>query len=355
MLKILNHASKNVFCSLPFTKVILNSWGDVSMCCHQATQLGKLTKDVQILDLWNSKIAEDIRKTTEAGVVHRVCQSGGNCPFIVIEKHCCVIETVKRHPLHLEICLPDKHCNVGGETPSDDNPACIMCIRNFRVPKQPDISKFLCHKSLPLMPHLQRLSIMGIAEPFWKNAVFEMLELLEFQKHKHHCEFLTNTNGICISEKVVKHFLEIVEHSNLSWSIDAATAVTHKKIRRLDTFDLVVDNLKRFIRMKDQKHKVTIYNNINMFNVHEMSMMVEMADSIGVDGIYLLPTHNQTGLVQLGELVMCEKNVTTFKKESERARETATKLGVNLFYPTRFDIISPSTNLAVNKSRRQQI
>jgi hypothetical protein len=358
MLKILQDqlVTKSTFCGLPFTKMILNSWGDVSMCCHQVTQLGRLTEDVKLLDLWNSSLAWKIRKETEEGNLHPVCKSWNSCPFLVSEKYLydvTVHEDIK-YPLYIEICLPDKHCNVGGESPNIDNPACIMCRRNFHVPDQIDITDFLCKKVRPLMPHLRHVCVLGIAEPFWKDAVFKILNKLNFRKYKHQCQFRTNTNGICLNEKTIKKFFDEVEQSNVSWSIDAATAITHRKIRRLDTFDLVVDNLKNWIKMRGSKtlndepaHVVSIYNNINMLNVHEMTQMVEMAHEVGVDAMYLLPTHDQAGVVQLGELVLCEKNVKIFKEESERAWETATRLGVDLIYPTRFDIIPPSNQSLV--------
>lgn len=340
-------AKKNVFCGLPFTKMILNSYGYVSMCCYQVTQLGKLTKDVDLLDIWNSDLANQIRKTTEEGELHPVCKSWNSCPFLVSEKYVYGVDVHRdiKYPTYIEICLPDKHCNVGGEKPSVDNPACIMCKRNFDIPDQPDITDFLCEKVKPIMPHLRHLCVLGTAEPFWKNAAFNIMEKLEFSKYKHQCEFVANTNGICLNEKVARRFFDEVEMSNISWSLDAATAITHKKIRRLDSFDLVVDNLKRWIRMRGTNHKVTIYNNINMFNVHEMSAMVEMAADIAVDSIILLPTHNQSGVVQLGELVLCDKNVKIFRDESKLALETASKLGVKLIYPTRFDVVPPSQNL----------
>lgn len=354
MLKILNQPleKKNVFCGLPFTKMILNSWGDVSMCCHQVTQLGRLTKDVELLDLWNSDLAKQIRKTTEEGGLHPVCTSWNSCPFLVSEKYMYDVEVHKdiKYPTYIEICLPDKHCNVGGEKPNADNPACIMCRRNFHIPDQPDITDFLCQKVRPLMPHLRHLCVLGIAEPFWKNAAFNIMDRLEFKRYKHQCEFRANTNGICLNEKLAQRFFAEVEKSDISWSLDAATAVTHRKIRRLDSFALVVDNLKRWIRMRGVNHKVTIYNNINMLNVHEMSEMVEMAAEIAVDSIILLPTHDQTGVVQLGELVLCEKNVRIFREESQRALETASKLGVKLIYPTRFDVIPPAQNLVQLKT-----
>ena len=164
----------------------------------------------------------------DASNLQPACTSWNSIPFIKKKKkmfpHKRYIGSI--YPMYLEICLPDKHCNVGGEVPNENNPACIMCRRNFNIPSQPDITEFLCEKAKPLMPHLKYLCVLGIAEPFWKDAVFKIFDKLEFYRYKNRIEFTTNTNGICLNEKVTKKFFESVEMSDLSWSFDSATPVT---------------------------------------------------------------------------------------------------------------------------------
>lgn len=355
MLKIIpdNFDTHHAFCPLPYTKVILNSYGELSLCCHQTTQIGKLTPENSILDLWNSPIAREIRAETDKGNLHAICRSWNSCPYLTKPKIVIPFKTTKNleYPLYLEICLPDKWCNIGGFKPTEENPACIMCKRNFNIPEQPDLTDFLCEKSLPLMPHLQTLCVLGTAEPFWKGKAFEILEKLEFAKHKHHIEFYTNTNGICLTEKVVEKFFQTTVFSNLAWSLDAATAITHQKIRRLDALDLIVKHLKNWLQVRKEyggshNHKVSIYNNINLLNVHEMVPMVEMAVELGVDWMTLLPTYNQSGLTPLGEILLNEKNLHIFREESERATQRAKELGLNLVYQNRFDIVPPSPEKA---------
>jgi hypothetical protein len=336
------------FCHLPFTKLILNSWGDVSMCCHQTTQLGRLDEKTNVLDLWNSHLAREIRDFTTKGNLHPVCSSWNSCPFMVSEKWDYTFLQYRRsaYPMYLEICLPDKHCNIGGEKPSEENPACIMCRRNFHTPDQQDITDFLCEKAKPLMPYLRYLCVLGIAEPFWKDAVFNIFNKLDFERYKDRIEFTTNTNGTCLNEKMTRKFFETVNTSDLSWSLDSATPETHIKIRRLDAFDLVVKNLRRWVVMREEyggkkKHKVCVYNNINMFNVHEMTKMVELSHDIGVDKMIMLPTYDQSGVVQLGEMLMCEKNLDIFKKSSEEAMMRSQELGVKLYYSKKFDELPP--------------
>ena len=336
------------FCNLPYHRIILASTGQVSMCCHQKTQLGMLDENTEILDLWNSKVAKEIREYTSNGKLHPVCQSWNVCPFILREKEMYHIDGYRRahFPIYLEMCLPDKHCNIGGETPDEKNPACLMCRRNFEKPSHPDLTDLMCRKAKPLMPYLQFLSVLGIAEPFWKDAVFKIFDKLEFERYSDNICFTTNTNGICLNENVANKFFSMVKKSDIAWSLDSANPETHMKLRRLDAYDLVIKNLKRWLQMRKdfggpQNHKVIIYNNINMLNVSEMTQMVEVAHEVGVDKMIMLPTTDQLGAVQLGELILCEKNVKIFKHNAEKAMKKAQELGLSLLYTKRFDVVPP--------------
>jgi hypothetical protein len=112
----------------------------------------------------------------------------------------------------------------------------------------------------------------------------------------------------------------------------------------------VVENLKRWLKMREdyggaKKHKVCIYNNINMLNIHEMTRMVELGKEWGVDKMIMLPTYDQSGVVKLGELMLCPKNVKWFKKASEEAMQRANEIGLQLIYSKRFDAVPPSIDV----------
>jgi hypothetical protein len=346
-----NLVSINTYCSMPHTKLILNSWGEVSMCCHQLTQLGKLTEQNSVLEIWNSALAKEIRKSTEEGRLHAVCASWNSCPFVVKDRQAFPQSIYRNslYPTYLEICLPDKHCNVGGETPDEKNPACIMCRRNFHIPDQPDLTDFLCEKAKVLIPHLRNLCVLGIAEPFWKDATFKILAKLDFWRYKNRIRFTTNTNGICLNQKVQAKFFSEVELSDISWSMDAATPDTYRQIRRQDTFNLVVRNLNNWLQERKKhggssQHRVIIYNNINMINLHEMSKMVVLAKEWGVDGMIMLPTYDQSGVVQLGDLMLCDKNVDLFARAADKAMQISKEIGLDLFYSKRFDLAPPAVS-----------
>jgi hypothetical protein len=93
------------------------------------------------------------------------------------------------------------------------------------------------------------------------------------------------------------------------------------------------------------KHRAIIYNNINIINVHEMTAMVETAADLGVDQLVMLPTHDQCGRVDMGEMLLNHKNVKIFKKAADDARKRAEELGLNLHYSKPFDVVPPPVQL----------
>lgn len=336
------------FCSLNHTKIILNGWGDCSLCCYQLTQLGSILGGKTVLDLWNSPLAKDIRRETALGNLHKVCTSWNTCPFQVKERipePFLAYENCE-YPTYLEICLPNTHCNIGLENPTPDT-ACIMCCRSaVDFNPQPQITDLLCEKSLPLMPYLKTLCVLGVAEPFWKDAVFEVFKKIDFHKYKHQIQFTTNTNVVCLTEKVTERFFQEVECSDISFSLDAASSDTYLKIRKIDSYHVCIKNLKNYMILRDQnggwgRHKTFIYNNINMLNVSEMPKMVEVAAELHVDKIIMLPTHDQCGRVAMGDLILNDKNIDVFKRYSEAARKRADQLSVNLYYSKPFDTLPP--------------
>lgn len=353
MLKVLPDTDNELvvnraFCNLPFTKLILNGWGDVSMCCYQLTQLGNILGDTSVMDLWNSSTAEAIRQETLRGNLHPICHSWNTCPYMVKEKTPYDFQTLKdiKYPTYLEICLPNTHCNIGGENPSDENPACIMCCRNYDLNKQPMVTDILCEKAKPIMPYLRYLCVLGVAEPFWKDAIFQVFEKLGFKTYKHRIRFTTNTNVICLVERTIQRYFEEVHMSDMDFSIDAATPETYMKIRRADAYDLILKNIRTYMSYRDRnggpdRHRAIIYNNINLINVNEMTKMVETAADLKVDQLVMLPTHDQCGRVSMGELLLNGKNVKIFKKAAEEARRRAEGLGVNLHYSKPFDVVPP--------------
>lgn len=329
-----------VFCRLPFQQIKVDAKGYVSMCCYQKEVLGNLLER-DIAEIWNGPLAQEIRRTTREGRLHSMCEGWGACPFIVSPKT--PTEAVADElapPLSLELDLPNTHCNIGGIAPKPDT-ACIMCPRSDAgfVPHA-DRSREIAEKLRPLMPRLAEIRVLGLAEPFWKDKVFEVLDWMGFAGHRQRCHFNTFTNGSVFTAERRRKFVEACPNSRLLFSIDAATAETYIRIRRLDLFERVKENIRAFVRERGRYQLVAISNNLNELNLHEAPAMLELASSLGVEDVLFNPTH--TGGIDeredLAPILVSKANAARFAEVQRQLARRALELGIQVTFVRPLDL-----------------
>ena len=268
---LMQERSIKTFCVRPFAHVKITCEGMVSMCCHQGSNfLGSLFEK-SFDDIWFGDLAEEIREKTRNNELHSMCNTI-YCPFkykdnLAAEAKPHSIKT--RYPSQLEFDLHYSHCNFGGVNPTPDN-CCFMCPRsapNFGnyLKYVPDRTDELLEKVTPLVPHLELLNILGIAEPFWKDKMFQMLEQFDFQKYKNQIELWTVSNASLFDEKKQKRLLELTERTSICFSLDAATPETFSKIRRQqpNVFKTCCENIRSWCKRKNPNHIAKLHNNIN--------------------------------------------------------------------------------------------
>ena len=321
-----------VFCGYPFTRVRVTAEGNVAMCCFQRPDplkpdiayLGNLLKD-SFDEIWFSELAEDIRNTTMKGELADLCRVPG-CPYLSMRKPYPTHHVIyNEYPTFLEIDLPNTHCNVGGTTPSEKNPACIMCERaspHF-VPEVDKLADVI-PRLINIVPNLTQIHIQGIAEPFYKDLLFNLLDWLEFDKYKDRITISTTTNGTLFKPEVREKFLQRCPHSITNFSIDAATPETFKKIRIFDCFERVLENMYSFNKERIRPRQfLRICNNINTMNIHEAVAMVQIAANADAEYIEFNPTDGFNR-----EILVNEQNCGMFKKAQDDIIRECERLGV---------------------------
>lgn len=315
------------FCAYPFTRLKVTPDGYATMCCfHTRKCLGNILEK-GFEKIWFSPLAEEIRETTLKGNLHQTCKVF-SCPLFHLKEKKEFEFSKKMYPVEFEIDLPTQHCNIGGENPSDKNPACIMCERNFSFAfkKQEDRLNEVCLILKPYLKNITGLHIQGIAEAFWKDRIFEICKILGVEKYKNKITVSTTTNGTLMNEARRKKFLGF-PLSSLTWSLDAATPETYQAIRRVDMYNKIIENLKFYSRERDKSTQfLRIHNNINLLNINEVVGMVELAAEVGADNLEFNSTY---GGAEMGGITVDKKNVHLFARAQERIIDASKKLGVN--------------------------
>lgn len=339
--------SKNVhaFCHLPFSRAKVSADGNLNMCCHQSenSYLGNLFEE-SFEELWFGNFAEDIRTATREGRLHPVCNTA-ECPFKYLnvpqEMHTFEANATG-YPTELEFDLHGSHCNFGGTQPITEK-TCIMCPRarpDFAeyLAKYPDRTDELIKAVKHLTPYLKIINVLGIAEPFWKDKIFDVLDKLDFAAHRDDIEVWTTSNGSVFYEQKQQQFADLVRRSEIHFSIDAASRETFLKIRRNDCYDAICENIKAWCTKRDQykrdgsgRHIVLLHNNINLLNIHEVPDMVRLAKWLGVDTLSLLPTHDCGGKhLGIEEILVSDKNYQRFAEAQHEAERVAKEIGQHI-------------------------
>lgn len=309
------------FCALPFQRLKISPEGNVSMCCFQERGcLGNILR-TSLEEMWTGPLAQEIREVTLGGRLHKTCQTK-SCPFNHLGS-LTATEPLRRFdlPVDIELDLPSQHCNIGGEQPTNKNPACLMCERHLYWYPLEDRLQEVCAELKSYMWNVRSLHIQGIAEAFWKDRIFEIFEWLGLQPCDYRVIVSTTTNGTILSEPRRRRFLKY-PRSVLTFSIDAATPETYRLIRRVDMFHRVKENLLSYSRERWSSEQILrIHNNINLLNVDEVVGMVELAAEANCE-IEFNPTYATPGIC------VNDWNAYIFKRAEDAIVGAAERLGV---------------------------
>jgi len=168
------------------------------------------------------------------------------------------------------------------------NPSCAMCtVHNFKSSMYKfHLSKEILERIKFYLNDAHTISLHGSGEPLLTERLFDILEIVSNEK----IWTTFNTNGLLLteemSEKLISKCLK-----QISFSLDAATPETYRKIRRNDNFDKVKSNIKHLTLMKKKNNTIYPRILINMIlmkeNFSELLSFVSLAHELGAVGIYL--------------------------------------------------------------------
>jgi len=330
-----------VYCNRPFTRIKIDEDGQYHSCCHQTVKYGNVfEEDLSIKDALRKQIALDVKSAVLNNKLHSSCNNH-TCPFWSgREEPVDNVEEVELNvwPQSIEINLPTTHCNIGGLKPTPDT-ACQMCPRSHhdfdRVYNHPIRTKEIAEWIKPAIPHLNNLSILGIAEPFWKDQIFDVLDILEFKEQPHQPFVWTFTNGTIFTPRLQDRFIEYFRPesygSALNFSMDAGTPETYKEIRRINAFSQMVKNIKSYTEKTKGTNNFTMAsNNINLLNLHEMKEMIDVAREAGVPKVRFELTYVING-TKINKNLLCNKdNWEKFWEAQLEVQKYADEIGYDL-------------------------
>ncbi|MCX6567126.1 MAG: radical SAM protein [Candidatus Aminicenantes bacterium] len=217
------------------------------------------------------------------------------------------------------------------------HPPCVMCYPRIFDKRHIsyDISDSAFERLVPFLRGFKTISLHGVGEPLLGGKLMALLDNID--REKTWVQF--NSNGLLLTEEMSRAFIS-KKLSMIDFSLDAATRETYRKIRR-SNFDLVVGNIKRLTRIKQELEVDRPVIKVNMTlmkeNESETGAFVDLARELGAGIIHLgllNPTENYE--VRNGEFVfnyhdqMVDVKLPGFRAAVNEARAKAQSYGIEL-------------------------
>jgi radical SAM protein with 4Fe4S-binding SPASM domain len=186
----------------------------------------------------------------------------------------CEPSRVGTTPIYLQV-EPTTRCNL----------RCTMCYGKYGRRVCDDLSLDNFKEIVSQFPHVIKIHLQGIGEPFLNKDVFKMIR---YAKSKGiQMDLATNTTLIDkdLAREIIAAGLDYIE-----LSIDSPVAATYEAIRVGAAFENVVRNVKNLVEAKGnlKKPEIKILSVVQDESVGEMPQLVEFAHKLDVKSIMFI-------------------------------------------------------------------
>lgn len=182
------------------------------------------------------------------------------------------------------------------------------------------------------LPELERAFLHGIGEPLLNPALPATIRHLK----SHDVFVLFNSNGILLNAQWQAELID-AGLDELRISLDASSAEGYRKMRRSDSFDRIVANLREFSERirncRAERPKLSLWFVGTRDNIAELPGLVQLAADIGVPEVYiqrLVYFQDDAGYgAAKPEMTLMDSSEATGKLIA-KSQDAAIRLGVKL-------------------------
>lgn len=198
---------------------------------------------------------------------------------------------------------------------------CVMCGRNAADFKPTVFDMDVFRSFEPLMDVVEEVTLMGWGEPTIHPNFIEMLEII----NKHDARKYFCTNGMNLGK--IKDAIFDYNVDVFAVSLDGATDETNSRIRRGSKIDIITENLKEIVRIKEERGLKYPWINFVFCamrsNLHELPDLVRLAAEIGIEEVKVVY------LTVFGDDLLKE-SLWGYEEEIKKVFEQSTAIGEEL-------------------------
>ena len=168
------------------------------------------------------------------------------------------------------------------------NSLCETCVRTFMT-REPlrDLTLDEFRGLVNQVPGLERTVLHGVGEPLLNRSLVDMIAYLKGRTNPP--QVLFNSNAILLTPEIQESLID-VGLDEYRISTDAANRELYTRIRGVDGFDHMVENVQTFaqrIQQLAQGPKLSLWFTAIYENVGELPDLVRLAHRLGVSEVYV--------------------------------------------------------------------
>jgi MoaA/NifB/PqqE/SkfB family radical SAM enzyme len=287
---------KSKFCMRPFHELDVLE-GSTHLCCANWLNLstGDMAQAEKWQDIWNSPTAERIRASVHDGSF-RHCNKV-SCPAIQANKLPSHAEVAEMSPEWNKVVeqkqthLPHGPERVNLAYDNTCNLSCPSCRTGKYAAdseKRKQFDQLQERSILPMLKDSKIVFITGSGDPFASKNFRTLMERLDADAYPD-LRFIIMTNGMLFNQREWDRFPALHDRvKSLQISIDAATGPTHELLRRGARWDVMQENLQfaSDLLHAGKVEQIHLSFTVQTENYREMGDAVDLADRLGVTGLY---------------------------------------------------------------------
>lgn len=177
------------------------------------------------------------------------------------------------------------------------NLACVMCPRKFVSGKAGIMDEGLFRK---IIEEIQEENVDAVVPFFRGESLLHpgFTDLLVLLREKCKARIQLATNGLLLNERMIRDLLLEIQIDFISFSLDALTEKTYRKIRIGGDYDRVMENVHGFLRKRADlpscRTVVQVSATENSTNREEIPAFIEYWKE-RVDRVRIYPRHSDGG------------------------------------------------------------
>jgi len=173
------------------------------------------------------------------------------------------------------------------ETTNRCDSKCQTCVRTFLTLEPPkDLTLAELKRIVDQFPVLERVVLHGVGEPLLNRELFAMVAYVKARG----ATVLFNSDAIALTPTRARQLIES-RLDEFRVSMDAASREMYARIRGVDQFDRVLENVRQLLALQHELNertpRVSLWFTAMKANLDELPAFVRLAANLGVPEVYV--------------------------------------------------------------------